>query len=362
MRAGAATVVILPSIGIRGGPLEAIRLARDLQDSGHAVTLLVMWRHRHELDTGTVPVVYLSQWRPRLATAPWQIVPLLWRMRTWLARHADASPEGRPTLMATHFSTLPALWLERSYRRAAFVQDLEWRFMATRLASASLRRFILAAYQRLDMPIAANVYLQRALAAAGIANTRLAPIWADPMFRTPATAAARQFDLVMMLRHGRYKRPDLHFELLDRAAALGWRCLVITPDDDLAERARPAADRVLLRPSREELRSAYANARIFVHMSDHEGFGLPPLEAMATGCIAICRNSGGVACYMDDPRIHDCLVPLTTSLSQIVAIIGRLLADEAGQSTRADAARAVFDDGEARVHLQRQQFLATYDD
>jgi glycosyltransferase involved in cell wall biosynthesis len=57
-----------------------------------------------------------------------------------------------------------------------------------------------------------------------------------------------------------------------------------------------------------ELRALYENAACFVYPSLYEGFGLPPLEAMACGCPAIVSNAGslpevcGDAALYCDPR------------------------------------------------------------
>jgi glycosyltransferase involved in cell wall biosynthesis len=58
--------------------------------------------------------------------------------------------------------------------------------------------------------------------------------------------------------------------------------------------------------SDEELRVAYANADAFVYPSLHEGFGLPILEAQASGCPVLTSTlkscpevAGDGACYED---------------------------------------------------------------
>jgi glycosyltransferase involved in cell wall biosynthesis len=57
----------------------------------------------------------------------------------------------------------------------------------------------------------------------------------------------------------------------------------------------------------EVLRELYASATALVFPSLYEGFGLPPLEAMAAGCPTICSNAAsipevcGEACLYFDP-------------------------------------------------------------
>jgi glycosyltransferase involved in cell wall biosynthesis len=53
----------------------------------------------------------------------------------------------------------------------------------------------------------------------------------------------------------------------------------------------------LHRPTREELAELYATCDLFVSASWREGFGLPPLEAMACGAPVVLTDSGGVREY-----------------------------------------------------------------
>ncbi|QDU66853.1 glycosyltransferase family 4 protein [Engelhardtia mirabilis] len=68
----------------------------------------------------------------------------------------------------------------------------------------------------------------------------------------------------------------------------GYRCDAIAA----ALRDSPAADRIEWRRSvdERELAALYADARLFAFPSLAEGFGLPPLEAMAHGCPVIASD------------------------------------------------------------------------
>ena len=46
--------------------------------------------------------------------------------------------------------------------------------------------------------------------------------------------------------------------------------------------------------SDEDLANAYRHAHVFVYPSKYEGFGIPPLEAMASGCAVACSNSSSI--------------------------------------------------------------------
>ena len=111
------------------------------------------------------------------------------------------------------------------------------------------------------------------------------------------------------------------------AGGKGW---LSGPLFTLIERS-PVRDRILLTDylHDDELRALYASCRAFVYPSIYEGFGLPPLEAMACGAPVITSNipalseTTGDAARLFDPQ----------SVGDLAKNILELLDDEAEEST-----------------------------
>lgn len=62
--------------------------------------------------------------------------------------------------------------------------------------------------------------------------------------------------------------------------------------------------RAVPRPGAEELAELYAKAAALVHPSLHEGFGLPPLEAMSAGTPVLAARSSGVVEVCGDAALY----------------------------------------------------------
>lgn len=56
--------------------------------------------------------------------------------------------------------------------------------------------------------------------------------------------------------------------------------------------------------SDEELRALYEHAAMFVHPSSYEGFGIPPLEAMASGCPVVASSAGAIPEVCGDAAVY----------------------------------------------------------
>ncbi|WP_207495338.1 glycosyltransferase family 4 protein [Aridibaculum aurantiacum] len=92
--------------------------------------------------------------------------------------------------------------------------------------------------------------------------------------------------------------------------------------DDLS--SFPVEQFQLVKPqSDHEIADVMRQSDIFISTSWWEGFGLPPLEAMACGCAVITSKSGGVDEYARDDK--NCLMYEPKNVEQLKQAIERLL-------------------------------------
>jgi glycosyltransferase involved in cell wall biosynthesis len=84
---------------------------------------------------------------------------------------------------------------------------------------------------------------------------------------------------------------DLKDYTLVLSGAVGWK------HSSILKKIRHASDRLVYtgRVDNEELRLLYRGASVFIYPSLYEGFGLPPLEAMASGCPVIASDTSSLS-------------------------------------------------------------------
>lgn len=101
--------------------------------------------------------------------------------------------------------------------------------------------------------------------------------------------------------------------------------------------AMPPGVRVHVRPSHETLRRLYNEAAVFLHSSRVEGWGLPPMEALACGAAVVATANDGVREFLDASVAR--LVPVgdADALARETLV---LLADEPARVRQAEAGRA----------------------
>ncbi len=105
------------------------------------------------------------------------------------------------------------------------------------------------------------------------------------------------------------------------AGPYGWKCKKLATQIDQLNRQGLVKNIGFL--PQEFLPIFYAGASVFVYPSLYEGFGLPLLEAMQSGCACLTSNSGALAEISADNALH--VDPLNTE--HISSQLGNLLHD-----------------------------------
>lgn len=141
------------------------------------------------------------------------------------------------------------------------------------------------------------------------------------MFR-PLDGCERRADMVLALgRSNPLKNLPLTLD--------AWRALP-EPRPELClfgiepELASDEGMRYVEAPSDEQVNELFNQATVFVQTSTHEGFALPPLEAMATGGAVVCTDAHGNRDFCVDEG--NCLIP-EPDTAAVAAALARALAD-----------------------------------
>lgn len=350
-------LMLLPSLRISGGNKEALRLAEELKSAGVDLRIVSLWRSRHELASPDVPVVHLSSFLADRSTAIIQYPLLLLYFLRYVFVQTSPARGHRNALILTHFSTFPLAWLTPHLNWYCFNQDIEWMFVSYGWKRTLLRKLILATSRRADV-ITTNGYISGLYRGEGVQPMGQASIWPPKSWLSGELRAERDIDVVMFLRRGRMKRLDLYLEILPRMNEVGISSAVVTPDCEIQTAVAGCAGYCVLFPTNEEIRQLYGRSKIFLLLSETEGFGLPPLEAMGSGCVPLCRDSGGPRCYMDGP-FADYLIPLNAPSSEILRRLQTLLADPVRLSKLSLESKLRFEAGLASTNLERRACITT---
>ena len=348
-------IVLVPALKITGGIKEIVKLAQDAQALGANVHIIAMWRTRDQVFCDNIEVEYISNSSISLKRVIVELPLVMLRLGHRALR------SGRTSWLLSHYATYLVVPFVRTPRLWFFVQDLEWTFVPSRLRPL-LRRFIATCLAR-GQVLTANRYLSSELTAQKIKVVSTLPIWASSAF-SGSMDVPRDIDVVMIIRRGSHKRVELALDILALSSIRHpqLRIAVITPNDEfIPELPMGRGIITLLRPSIREMRQLYERSKLFLLVSEHEGFGLPPLEAMGSGCVPICSDAGGVRAYMQD-ELRDNIFSLDLDAAAIIDLVAARLDDEPRLSHQRMAARRIFDHGlqsadARRIHLANSGIL-----
>jgi len=317
--------LLIPSLKVTGGNIEAIKLIQELSplgdDSSHNANIFVLWKSLNDIKISKDRVIFLSSWIGKRNSAFFHIFYLFFKFLI-------IGKRDKKDWIFTHYSTLLFSLAIPRKRRYFFVQDLEWKFLDNNLFQYFLKFIILKIYSNGKI-IVANDYLQEKISSYGLDIYGNADIWADVNFlETNTDQSVRAIDGVMVLRNGGYKRLDLYREFIFKSIQNNDITLaVITPEINIFEEFKDLVDYCYFTPSLEMMREIYSKSKIFLHFSDHEGFGLPPLEAMGAGCVPLCRDSGGINAYMRTLKFDGLILEKSNNVDQIIIVFKSLIAN-----------------------------------
>lgn len=235
--------------------------------------------------------------------------------------------------VATWWETAGPVW-EASVLQGIpvyFVQDIETSYYPD---SESARHRVLASYRHEFRYLTTSAWNAKNLQGLGL-QPALAPPGIDLEQFHPEAEVGRRKD--MMLALGR-SNPLKNLQLTLAA----WRALS-EPRPELClfgiePQLAPDEPRVryVTAPSDDDISQLLNEATVFVQTSEHEGFCLPILEAMAAGCPVICTDAHGNRDFCRNEI--NCLMPAADPES-VAQAIARVLTDPELQSRLARAGR-----------------------
>ncbi|HEX4107195.1 MAG TPA: glycosyltransferase family 4 protein [Solirubrobacteraceae bacterium] len=223
--------------------------------------------------------------------------------------------------VATWWNTAIPVWCASVIRGVPvyFVQDIETSYYPDH---GLVRDAVLESYRPEFSFLTTSSWNQQQLAALGRTATIVAPgIDASVFSPRPDTARAR----AELLAVGRSQ--PLKNLALTKAA---WRRLPEPRPELVMFGIEPTlADepgmRYVTKPTDEQVAELMASCTAFVQTSVHEGFCLPPLEAMATGAAVVCTDAHGNHDFCRDGE--NCLMP-SANEQAVADALTRVLADE----------------------------------
>ncbi len=227
--------------------------------------------------------------------------------------------------VATWWNTAAPVWQASVLRGIPvyFVQDIETSYYPD---DERTRHAVLDSYRQEFRYMTISSWNRERLRELGL-DAALIPPGIDLQTFRPLAGARRREDMVLALgRSNPLKNLPLTLDAwraLDGGAKAGGRpelCLFgIEP-----ELAEDEGMRYVESPSDEQVNELFNQATVFVQTSTHEGFALPPLEAMATGGAVVCTDAHGNRDFCVDGE--NCLMP-EPEPAAVSAALQRLLGD-----------------------------------
>lgn len=242
--------------------------------------------------------------------------------------------------VATWWNTAAAVWRASVLRGIPvyFVQDIETSYYPD---DEVMRHRVLGSYRHEFRYMTISSWNRDQLRKLGLDAAMIPPGIDLDNFR-PLAGVERRQDMVLALgRSNPLKNLPLTIDAWRRLAEPRPELCLFGIEPELAE--GETGIRYVVSPSDQEVNELFNQATVFVQTSVHEGFCLPPLEAMATGGAVVCTDAHGNRDFCLDGE--NCLMP-EPSVAGVAAAMKRIVDDaelrrrlgQAGIATAADYA------------------------
>ncbi len=289
-------VYVTEDTGIGGGHRDIFEHLSRLADRGHDVALYTLGDPPDWFDLRAAPVHTFADY-DALAAA---LAPL------------DAIK------VATWWNTSEPVWRASVARGIPvyFVQDIETSYYPDH---EQARHAVLDSYRPEFRYMTISAWNRERLRELGL-DAELIPPGIDLDTFGPRPDIARREDMVLALgRSNPLKNLPLTLDAYRALPAPRPELCLFGIEPQLAT---DPGMRYVRAPSDEQVNELFCQATVFVQTSTHEGFALPPLEAMAGGAAVVCTDAhgnrdfcrDGVNCLMPDPNPRSVAAALTRLL------------------------------------------------
>ena len=293
-------IAVLPKKKLSGGSLELTRLLDDLARRGIQTIFVYIFPNSLSKLHALLffPIYYVSA------------IVSISRMRP-------------SAILLSHYSTLFLAFIPFKANYFAFVQDLEWMFPSkSHVVQSLLKYFHCIAFSRLSFIVAGNRYLYEQLLksfpskSARLSNPGFLSIYpvgeSSLRNQNPCSlgdcqpSSERNIEILLMLKNGWLKNASLYIRVLNHMLSQSTAIMPFVTIINLSSLKLPDAISsshfidVIDELSQADLFCLYRRTKLYLCLSLHEGFGLPPLEAMSFGAIPLVLQNGGCSCYLSD--------------------------------------------------------------
>ncbi len=319
-KSGSEITIPLISLSSHGGTRVLVECANALADRGAHVRFLIP-KGRQNTVYELRPTVVVNEVNIRTGIKYFDYLIYLLVLPFYLTRG---------TAVANFFVTYFPVRIAAIFHGIGYVylvQDIESKYRG--LWGPILNGLCELTYRWGRHIVVTNEFLNQELARRSVRASLTLRIGPNAVFFEMAaqhSMASAKFDVIYFLRHEPWKRRDRFDEIaswLHDNSKTPLRILCVSQSEDLFFLyrgrgfccAKPRNDR--------ELVALYDSSRVLLLTSAYEGFGLPPLEAMARGVPVVAFEAGGPALYIEN-GVNSYLVADSASAGERIM---RLLSD-----------------------------------